>query len=195
MYAYVAPSQANEPSGLGEPEPAVMLLETASCTLSRARSEFTVEPTGSVQVIVSGTVTRSLACSVAVAPTFTVMVPNPFVEAVRAAERWQIPPRPDVSVLDGVMGELGVPKDESGGGVEPRQGRIGEQREGVMIPALRSLHEILLAHIHPSAGASVGRAAWWASCRAEWFPIRSRCECAASKDPSTRHPQNTWSSD
>jgi len=84
--------------------------------LSRARSEFTVEPTGSVQVIVSGTVTRSLACSVAVAPTFTVMVPNPFVEAVRAAERWQIPPRPDVSVLDGVMGKFWVAKDQSSRG-------------------------------------------------------------------------------
>src|SRR5215210_1072936 len=58
---------------------------------------------------------------------------QPGVELVGIAERRQVPPGPDETVLDCVTGELGIPKDQPGGRVQPCERRAGERGEGVMI--------------------------------------------------------------
>ena len=58
----------------------------------------------------------------------------------------QVPPGADEGVLDRVSRELAVPEDQAGGRVQPRDGRVGERREGVMIASLCSLDETSLVH-------------------------------------------------
>ena len=54
-----------------------------------------------------------------------------------------------IRLLDRVPRELRVPEDEAGDGLQPRDGRADERREGVMIAPARSLDEIPLVHGHP----------------------------------------------
>ena len=54
-------------------------------------------------------------------------------------------------ILDAVARELGVPEDQPGGRVQPRDGIAGQRREGVMIALLRPLDEVSLVHDSPTS--------------------------------------------
>src|SRR6478752_10592488 len=71
---------------------------------------------------------------------------EPGVEPIRVPKARQIAPGPDQSLLDRVARELRVPKDEASGRVQPREGRVDESGEGVMIAPLRPLDELSLVH-------------------------------------------------
>ena len=71
---------------------------------------------------------------------------DPGIEPLRIAERRQVAPSPDQCLLDRVSRELVVPEDQPGCRVQPRDGRAGQRREGVMIASLRSLDETSLVH-------------------------------------------------
>ena len=71
---------------------------------------------------------------------------EPGVEPVRVAETGQVAPGADERLLDRVARELRVPEDEAGGRVQPREGRVDERGEGVMIAPPRSLDEPSLVH-------------------------------------------------
>ena len=75
---------------------------------------------------------------------------QPALEAIRIAERREVPPGPDESLLDRVSRELVVPEDQSGRRVQPRDEPAGQHGEGVMIASLRSLDELSLVHGPPS---------------------------------------------
>ena len=74
---------------------------------------------------------------------------EPRVEPVGVAQRRQVPPGADEPFLDRVARELRVPEDQPGCRVEPRDGRAGKLREGVMIAPLRPLDEVSLVHDNP----------------------------------------------
>ena len=71
---------------------------------------------------------------------------EPAVEPVHVAQRGQVPPAPDQSLLDGVPRKVGVAEDQACGRVQARDGCAGQRREGVMIASLRSLDETSLVH-------------------------------------------------
>ncbi len=73
---------------------------------------------------------------------------QPGVEPVRLAKPGQIPPGSDHRLLDGVARELRVPEDESGSRVQPREARIEELGEGVMLAVACPLDEASLVHGH-----------------------------------------------
>ena len=84
---------------------------------------------------------------------------EPGPEPVRVAQPGQVPPGSDHRILDGVARELRVPEDEPGGRVQPRERRVDERDEGVMIAPLRPFDECSLVHGHPSMRRdSYGRA-------------------------------------
>jgi hypothetical protein len=56
----------------------------------------------------------------------------------------------DVGVLDRVSRELWVADDEAGNGLQPRDGRADERREGVVIASPCAFDEFPLVHCHPS---------------------------------------------
>ena len=56
---------------------------------------------------------------------------------------------PMKSLLDRVPREVGVPEDEAGCRVQPRDEPPGEHGEGVMIAPRRALDEFPLVHDHP----------------------------------------------
>jgi len=74
---------------------------------------------------------------------------KPGLEAIRIAERGQVPPGADESLLDRVPRELGVPEDQAGRRVEPRDEPAREHGEGVMVAPHRTLDELSLVHDHP----------------------------------------------
>jgi len=71
---------------------------------------------------------------------------EPGIESVRVAQPGQIPPCSNEGILDRVSRELAVPKDQSSGCVQPREGSAGDRGEGVMIAPSRSLDETTLVH-------------------------------------------------
>ena len=71
---------------------------------------------------------------------------EPGVEPVRVAETRQVAPGADERLLDRVARELRVPEDEAGRRVQPREGRVDERGEGVMIAPLRAFDELSLVH-------------------------------------------------
>ena len=71
---------------------------------------------------------------------------QPCVEPIRVAKARQVAPSPDQRLLDRVARELRVPKDEASGRVQPREGRVDELGEGVMIAPLRASDELSLVH-------------------------------------------------
>jgi succinyl-CoA synthetase beta subunit len=73
---------------------------------------------------------------------------EPCVEAIGAAQRWQIPPGSDERLLDGVLGLLGIAQDEPGGRIQPEDRGSCKLGEGVMIASSCSFHEFLL-HVAP----------------------------------------------
>ena len=82
---------------------------------------------------------------------------QPAFETIRVTQGGQAPPRPDEAVLDRIPREVGVPDDESGCRVQPRDERAGENGEGVMIAPLRPFDEFSLVHDPPDfvVGAAV----------------------------------------
>ena len=79
---------------------------------------------------------------------------EPRAESVRGAQPGQVPPGSDHRILDRVARELRVPEDEPGGRVQPRERRIDERDEGVMITPLRPFDECSLVHSHPFGGTT-----------------------------------------
>jgi succinyl-CoA synthetase beta subunit len=73
---------------------------------------------------------------------------EPGVEAIWAAQRWQITPGSDERLLDGVFGLLGIAQDEPCGRIQPEDRGSCKPGEGVMIASSCSFHEILL-HVAP----------------------------------------------
>ena len=71
---------------------------------------------------------------------------EPGVEPIRVAQTRQVAPGADECLLDRVARELRVPKDEAGRRVQPREGRVDERGEGVMIAPLRASDELSLVH-------------------------------------------------
>ena len=71
---------------------------------------------------------------------------EPGLEPVGITETRQVAPGADEGLLDRVARELRVPEDEASGRVQPREGRIDERREGVMIASLRPTDELSLVH-------------------------------------------------
>ena len=71
------------------------------------------------------------------------------------------PPGPARSALLPLARELGIPEDEAGRRVQPRDEPAGEQREGVMIASHRALDELSLVHDHPSVSARQGTVLGW----------------------------------
>ena len=69
---------------------------------------------------------------------------QPGLEAIGVAQGGQVPPAADERLLDGVLGAIGVPQDESRGGVHAADRGACQHGEGVMIALLRSLHEVSL---------------------------------------------------
>ena len=74
---------------------------------------------------------------------------EPGIEALGVTQPGQVAPCPDVRVLDRVPRQLRVPDDEVGDGLQPRDGRDDEWREGVMVAPARSFDEVPLVHSHP----------------------------------------------
>lgn len=79
---------------------------------------------------------------------------EPAIERADIATRRQVAPAPDERVLDRVPREVGVPDDQAGCRIQPRDGHAGERREGVMIASLRLLDESSLVHDAPLRGAT-----------------------------------------
>jgi hypothetical protein len=82
---------------------------------------------------------------------------QPGVEALHVPQFRQLAPAADEGLLNGVLGEMGVAQHEPGDRVEAVDLARGEQREGLPIPAPRSLDE-LLSHLRRlgRAGRSTG---------------------------------------
>jgi hypothetical protein len=80
---------------------------------------------------------------------------KPGVEPSGIAQTRQIAPGLDQGLLDRVSRELAIPEDESGNRVQPRDGRVDELREGVMIARPRSLDETSLVHGRLGCGTAV----------------------------------------
>ena len=74
---------------------------------------------------------------------------EPGLEAIRIAERRQVPPGSEEALLDRVSRELVVPEDQSGRRVQPRDEQAGKHGEGIAIASLCSLDELSLVHVHP----------------------------------------------
>lgn len=79
---------------------------------------------------------------------------EPGIEPVRVAQSGKVSPSSNEGILDRISRELAIPEDEAGGSVQPRDGRDGKHREGVMIALLRSLDETSLVHGRLTCGAA-----------------------------------------
>jgi hypothetical protein len=71
---------------------------------------------------------------------------QPRVEPVSLAEAGQVPPGSDERVLDGILGEVWIPNDQPGGGVEPPDRAVDELGEGSMIASPCPIDERSLIH-------------------------------------------------
>ena len=121
----------------------------------------------------------------------TVSLMQPGVEPIRVAETGQVAPGADECLLDRVARELRVPKDQASGRVQPREGRVDESGEGVMIAPPRAFDELSLVHgrlwlCHDHGGrvrqgmASPSRERFTAgACRKITAPRRSAHACVA----------------
>src|SRR6185295_8866680 len=79
--------------------------------------------------------------------------PDPGVESIGIPKPRQVSPGLDESILDGVLGQIGIPQDQPGDGIEARERRGGEIREGLAIAALGSFHQLAL-HVRPIVARS-----------------------------------------
>jgi hypothetical protein len=81
---------------------------------------------------------------------------QPGIELGDVAERGQVPPAADERLLDGILRAICVSQDEAGDGVEPVDGRRGEDVERLALAGPRPRHEgsPIAAHAVSSAGSS-----------------------------------------
>ena len=83
---------------------------------------------------------------------------QPGVEAIRVTEPGQVPPGADEALLNRILGQVRVTKDQSGCCVQPPEGAIDELCEGVMIAPLRPVDELSFIHDRLACGtALIGR--------------------------------------
>lgn len=71
---------------------------------------------------------------------------EPMVEGRRVSQPRQAAPCPDQGVLDGVLGEVRITKDEASRGVQARTGRADELGEGLPVASPCPVHESVLVH-------------------------------------------------
>jgi len=81
---------------------------------------------------------------------------EPGVEPIRVAQARKIAPGSDERFLDRVSREITIPKHQSGGRVQPRDGQVDKLGEGVMIAPLRSFDETVLVHVAPRLRHDLG---------------------------------------
>ncbi len=67
---------------------------------------------------------------------------EPLVETLGIPKRGQVTPGTDERVLHGVLGLVGVPQDEPGGGIQSGDRGACQRGKGVMLASPRSLHEL-----------------------------------------------------
>jgi hypothetical protein len=79
---------------------------------------------------------------------------EPGVEPIRIAQTRQVTPGSDQCLLDGILREDCITKDEARGPVEARGSRLGEDGKGVMIALPRPFHETTLVHARLRCGAA-----------------------------------------
>jgi uncharacterized protein (DUF1684 family) len=77
---------------------------------------------------------------------------EPVVEGRGIAQSRQAAPRTDQGLLDGVLGEIRVAKDEAGRGVQSRTGSARELGEGMPVAVASSRHESVLVHVGLGSG-------------------------------------------
>ena len=98
---------------------------------------------------------------------------QPVVERRGITQPRQAAPCPDQGLLDGVLGQLRVAKDEAGRGIQARAGLADELREGVPVASARSPHEFRSVNRRLSASGTT-MVAVLASLRRwrgrDWFP-------------------------
>ena len=78
---------------------------------------------------------------------------QPGVEPIGIAQRGQITPGTDKSVLHGVIGLFGIPKNQASGSIEAIDRGACQRSKGVMIAPQCSLHEFSL-HVAPRDGTA-----------------------------------------
>ena len=71
---------------------------------------------------------------------------EPVIEGPWIAQPRQAAPRPDERLLDGILGEIRIAKDETSRGIQARAGRADELGEGLPVAFPCSNHEPLLVH-------------------------------------------------
>jgi hypothetical protein len=74
---------------------------------------------------------------------------EPGIEPVRIAKSRQVSPGANEPLLDRVARELGVPENQAGRRVQPRERRVDERGEGVMIAMPCAFDERSLVHDGP----------------------------------------------
>jgi hypothetical protein len=73
---------------------------------------------------------------------------QPAVEALRIPQAPEVDPGANERILHGIARELAVSEDEPGRGVQAVDGRAGEDRERVVVAALRARHQVSLHAAH-----------------------------------------------
>jgi hypothetical protein len=71
---------------------------------------------------------------------------QPGADAIRIAKPGQIAPGTDQALLDRILGQVRVAKDQPGGRVQPPKSAIDEHGKGVMIASPRPFDEPSLIH-------------------------------------------------
>jgi hypothetical protein len=79
---------------------------------------------------------------------------QPGVEAIRITKPGQIAPGTDQALLDRILGQVGVAKDQPRGCVQPPKSAIDEHGKGVMIASPRPLDELSLIHDRLACGTT-----------------------------------------
>ncbi len=71
---------------------------------------------------------------------------QPCVQPLRFAQAWQVAPRPNQRVLDGVFGPAVIPEDEAGRRIQTIEPWCGECRKGFLIARRRGPDHVLVCH-------------------------------------------------
>ena len=74
---------------------------------------------------------------------------EPGVPRVRITQRAQVPPGHQQCVLDGILGAVGIAKDEAGDAIQPAERCLHQLREGIEVPVPGQLDERSLHGRHP----------------------------------------------
>ena len=71
---------------------------------------------------------------------------QPGIEALRFTQGWQVPPRAEQGLLDGVLGTIRVAQDPVGKGVAAVNAPGGDRGERIVVTALRPLDQLDVHH-------------------------------------------------